>query len=607
MTQISSVKSRSINFNQNGYINVVIGTTTSSATSSALFVKQVCSVDTYDLYYSWNVSNEMTIKLIPETYTKITNDFSTYNILNWGHKYPNTATFSIPNTNNSLNAGKLWVASATNYVPSGGELFYIELGSSNKGNNYFGNHKVLNYSFISGLWHYSLDVDRQILFSGEVINGVSITRSTGSDYQSYVNYTPELLTGMNKLSKNRIARKILNSTETSNAGFLTNYKNKKIPYLSDDIMLDQSGAFIYKIGSVINGLYFTNSFTNISATISTVADNVVYSTKIISVSDNAYRCAGTASNNAGKLNYEYRLVASNGLTDKITLTNILSPDYQGTCYGDWICIRYLNPYGVYDSLTLFGKKKLMVDATREYRKELKTQTNQYPWDTFINIHDEIANNEIKTTYTFDSDWLSKSEYEQFGEVIMSKEVYLLSAEDNVEPVINGSKASIFLAIPYLPDAPPFGELYVDAGFWFNFTTVGFGTLSYTFSTDAPMGPYPSDAILNAITLIEATSTIDDYYDLSWDSIGGTEGILFTAKNNGTQYNITSYNSRTSGNQDQATGTFSAPIDGVDATNLNYDPFNPIIIENTNFDYRYADNADMKKLNFVYRNSNINKN
>jgi len=128
----------------------------------------------------------------------------------------------------------------------------------------------------------------------------------------------------------------------------------------------------------------------------------------------------------------------------------------------------------------------------------------------------------------------------------------------------GTKSSIKLKIPYLPEDAFFGEYYFDAGFWFNITTSGFGTLSFTFSSNTPSGPGPgfTDAIGLAIPVIES-SPIGTYYNLSYGNDGTYDYILFEGANTGTAYNITSFNSRTaSSTPDEANGFFANNTNAV---------------------------------------------
>jgi hypothetical protein len=120
----------------------------------------------------------------------------------------------------------------------------------------------------------------------------------------------------------------------------------------------------------------------------------------------------------------------------------------------------------------------------------------------------------------------------------------------------GPKANIKLKIPYLPTDPYSGDYYFDAGFWFNITTSGFGTLSFTFSSDTIGSVLYEDAILLAIPVIESSS-IGTYYNLNYGNDGTYDYILFEAVNGGSSYNITSFNSKTmSSTPDEANGFFA---------------------------------------------------
>lgn len=489
------------------------------------------------------------------------------------------------------------------------ETVTISWNSPNYQNNsYVGEHKVLNYTFLSGQWWLILDVPQGELINGGFLtcNVLSFTRLCAFSIERTFVYQNNSSFENNSLSKS--ANKINNS----DMFFLTNYPNKIVPYINQYHLVEQSGAmrFIptlktlqqYESDTGNNTIFATGSFTN---NINSYNNNTLLSTI---TSSQSYVSADKTSNA-----YITSATFSFGLSSNINPTekkiNIYNIKQQNICdWKKWINIKYINPYGIWDSMTLVGTERAELNVQKNIKNQLNYEQGIQIENIDIGLFGEIKNNEIKKTITFDSDHLDYDQYTQFGEVLESKYTKIYTSDDEIN-YDNGYTApsikidfSLGLTGSNVPENI-FGEYYFNAGYTITIAGI-WGTYTHTIGTDTISGPQYGDAVdalIDEISLSFPNFTLTSVSGAGTTS-GKSDALLFTSNILSPTYNILSYTNSSSIDIDHASGIFDLPIDAqVDINTFitNDDPYKNIIIEDSNFDISYSDNNDLFKINFKY--------
>lgn len=571
-----------------------------------LFIRQNIYSTQKDYYYPVPISNEGYIKLAIENYYgwnylgERLEDVDTKTEILIGSKYTITGThsnFSIPNTDNIYNPGKLWVTSTINYLGS----YYLELGLGNRPNNYLGNHKILSSTYSAGLYYYSLDFDRQYIYSSESITARSITKLITSGFfvenTKYINYTydkPLFIGGRN--DTNRAVFKILNYNDTSKAGFLTNYKSRKSKYFSEVINCQIQPIWIYKADSTVvyDTFDYSQLYATVSGTMSTSKDGDLYVTSTFSTAFNGYKTNTSYHVNSGGLNYEYNVRTNNGVNDTITITNVESPLFDKPVNKpDYIILRYVNPYGVCDSLLLFCDIFRATDVARELNKSIDNYSySPIGYGNIVSKIESVDRVSINNKYRVESDWLTTDEYNQFGEILTSKKVWLYDSKTEKDIQLSGGvNAEVKVTI----SLPQSGN--------FEFDTVSSLTINgitATFSITGIYYDFADDWMLAEVIPVLNASGLATNYEFEVINSMSIPAVLVKAKLPGSLFNIVS-TSKTG-----QVFSFTDIVNGEDFLSYGYESlFTPILIEDSSFIYSNEDvDVEMKKLSFTYKFSNM---
>lgn len=484
-------------------------------------------------------------------------------------------------------------------------------------NSYVGTHLVLDEYFLDGDYYFQLDVPY-----GETINGgiIGVNISAFSMYLNLSNERTFVYQNNSSFENNSLA-KSANKISNTNMHFLTNYPNKIVPYINQKHLVEQTGAFRFiptlkTINEYIadtgnTGIFTTGSFTNTISSFNntTLIDTVTSTFSYVSAkkSINSYPSSAT---------FSFGLNSNiNTVEKKINIYNIKQ---QNICdWKKWINIKYINPYGVWDSMTLIGTEREDLNVNKTIKNKLNYEQGINVENISIGLFGEIKNNEIKKVITFDSDYLNYEQYTQFGEVLESKytKIYTSDDEDIIYDQLYTAPNILIDFGAYganVPIDPLFGEFYFNEGF--NITIAGSGwSYSHTLASNSLLGVYVLDA-LDSLVPILAPSFPE--FDLTVEGGVGTEtgyngAIRFTAKNLDPFWNITTYTNSSPGTTPlDAKGIFTSPNNAVpDPNNLTFDgdPYVPILIEDSNFDVSYPENDNLFKINFKYSYPKILRN
>ena len=344
----------------------------------------------------------------------------------------------------------------------------------------------------------------------------------------------------------------------------------------------------------------TNLFNKNIGTVSYFTDNVKKYDLTLDVNQNGYIFGKKVDVNINKLEYKYTLTG-NG-TDTIKGINILSPSYSLSCDKDWVNIKYINPYGIWDSLTLFGNitEQVNVNRTDAYRVSENLGLNRAKLN--VGRQKFIGNNEINREYVFESDYVDYNTYRAFGEIIESKFTKIITNNTPISYTFSGTFSSVNLDYKYgnIP-TDGFGQYYINSGY--NIKIGGaFGTISYTQPTDETGGgSFPIDPFYAILPSLK--STFAPTYSVDLVAGIGTYPFDFAlqikSNKNESFYDILTY----SNSPISATGVngvfnkyeLNSRLPGVADFNI----YEDIIINNTSFDYRNEREYKPLKLDFSY--------
>lgn len=245
---------------------------------------------------------------------------------------------------------------------------------------------------------------------------------------------------------------------------------------------------------------------------------------------------------------------------------------EGCSQYEKVNVYYQNKYGAEDVFVFDKKSTKNTDIQREVYKTSYGLTNEYT-RAGVNVY----NSKVTTKHVLNTDWLTKDDYIALGELVESNNVFI-QFDDGF---VYGSKSQFTLTITKSQNNlwEILNTQVVSA------TKTGAVNLLLTLTPDSIIHSTAVD-LYAAYEAVIAASNWATYFDIDSSGVNFDNLVLiFTAKQKGTSYNLTSFSD---GDQTNVSG-YTDGVDEVIPVRI------PVKVENTTFDYKKEANLELYQI------------
>ena len=331
--------------------------------------------------------------------------------------------------------------------------------------------------------------------------------------------------------------------------------------------------------STLNELTFLcNGGTNTRALVTYYNGNTLLSTQTVALT--------TANRTDVTVNGSYNSLAVPPTATKYTIAlervsngNDLSPTYsynlvEACSKYPTLNVYFQNKWGAYDSF-IFNLKSTKNDSInrKTYQKQDRYLTTYNAYDPAIRVYDS----EIKTKHTLNTDWINEEQLNWLSELVESNNVQFSYDSDYG----GGSPASFEMRVTKKINSKwgfDFAQQLTASMAGITLTFNGSPTMDFDFAED-----FYDEYLFQELSF---SSNFATYFNFSATYTATYISVLFTAKQNGTGYNLSSLNTYTS---EQITALNN--ISGINNTAT----LIPVTVDNTSFEFKTRDNDKLFQL------------